>query len=89
MNGALNLTPARIFPRGGFLCSIVFDVVRRLKRLLLVIGGLLSRNRPTPCYDLFFYYADAERVCPTIDGILWRAVVIFWLFPISWGDYYM
>ncbi len=47
MNGALNLIPAWSFPSGDFLCSITGDSVRRLKHLLLVIGGLLKRNRPT------------------------------------------
>ena len=44
-NGALNRIRALTFS-SGFLCPIVVDVLRRLKRILLVIIGLLSRNRP-------------------------------------------
>jgi hypothetical protein len=31
-----------------FFCPIIFDIVRRLKRLLLVIGGLLRETALLP-----------------------------------------
>ena len=50
----------------------VFDVVRRLKRLLLVIGGLLSQNRPTVlifCFDClikWFVNSDAAGMADNL-----------------------
>lgn len=73
----MNLIPARTFPSGDFLCPIVLDIVRRLKRLLSVIGGLLRESALHLCYDLHFYHADTERVCPTIDATLWRGGCYF------------
>jgi len=84
MIGMIQINPRSDFPGGDFLCSIVLDIVRRLKRLLWMTGGLPKRNRlqvmgnaflPTVCIVASLSFTHKTTADPRMNEGCFRSSV--------------